>query len=289
MSTNRLYLQSKSGLGASYLDSPHTELPLDVDRNDVFEYLQRFGSLVELKIIASKSFSYGFAQFASSADAEAVLETFRGRRFLGSDTTIEPARPMRKDREPSYESRRVRVPPRFPVVVENLGRHIRWQELKDFARLSGGFVAFCDVEQGNTGRGFIEYHTQKDAETALKTLNGRKLGGLPVRLSVPSRSSRRSSRSRSPARLPTQPAPYSLSRRSSATSSSPGDTPAFSLFSRAAASYRARLAEPRAHRLEPASPESTKDTILNSDYDYDSYLRVKYEQRLQQIHGCYHD
>jgi hypothetical protein len=45
--------------------------------------LERFGRLTELKIIENESFNYGFAQFSSEQDAKYVLDTFRGRLFLG--------------------------------------------------------------------------------------------------------------------------------------------------------------------------------------------------------------
>ncbi|KAF7301355.1 hypothetical protein MIND_00700700 [Mycena indigotica] len=264
-------------------------------RDDVYDYLQRFGTIVELKIIANRSFSYGFAQFESVDDANCVLETFRGRLFLGhpllTDTTIEPARPLRKDMKTeerlaySTPSRRGRVLERFPVIVENLAPHIRWQELKDFARLENGLVAYCDVERGNTGRGFIEYHTSKDAETALRLLDGRKLGGRSVRLSAPSFRSRRSSRSRSPRRprdramtsryspLHRRPSSDSQSSASASDNNNNAATPVFPLLSRAMAYHD--------------SVETTNQTesIWDRDYNCDPYyLYAQYDQKL---HQCY--
>ncbi|CAK5275689.1 unnamed protein product, partial [Mycena citricolor] len=72
-------------------------------------------------------------------------------------------------------------------------RHIHWQELKDFGRSAGGIVAFCDLIQltesntrpGGNRRGFIEYLLREDAEEAIRTLNGRDLGGSPVVVCAP--------------------------------------------------------------------------------------------------------
>ena len=74
------------------------------------------------------------------------------------------------------------------------------QELKDFGRLAGGTVAFCDIDKTNRKRGcvggkptlalvdsrdysFLEYFTQEDADRAVKDLDGRELLGNIVTLS----------------------------------------------------------------------------------------------------------
>ncbi|KAJ7937146.1 hypothetical protein B0H13DRAFT_200310 [Mycena leptocephala] len=191
-------------------------LPVHANREDVFNYLKRFGKLSELKIIASETYSYGFVEFASEQDARFVLDTFRDRLFLGHRTVIELARPLRKDM-PSTESHSSRntarsprhgVQPkyyssqahqrRYPVLVDNIPRHICWQELKDFGRLAGGHVAYCNLDRDRKGCGFIEYLSREDAEEAIRKLNGQKLGGRAVGVSAHSRPPRRRSRSRSP-------------------------------------------------------------------------------------------
>ncbi|KAJ7095287.1 hypothetical protein B0H15DRAFT_103455 [Mycena belliarum] len=190
-------------------------LPRTTTRDDVFRYLERFGKLTELKIIESESSTYGFAQFSSEEDAKYVLETFHGRLFLGHRTVIEPARPLRKDMLPSTEphysrssdSPLARSPcysarpkyRRYPVLVENIPPHICWQELKDFGRLSSRPVAYCEVDRKKNGHGFIEYLSLEDADDAIRTLNGQKLGGRPVLLARP-KPYRQRSRSRSPTR-----------------------------------------------------------------------------------------
>ncbi|KAJ6538587.1 hypothetical protein B0H10DRAFT_45402 [Mycena sp. CBHHK59/15] len=196
-------------------------LPASTNRDEVFKYLERFGRLTELKIIEN----YGFAQFASEQDAKYVLDAFRDRLFLGHRTTVEFARPLRKDME-SAETRSSRssdsrnrhspdhsrsgVQPtyypththqcRYPVLVDNIPRHVCWQELKDFGRSSGGLVAYCNLDRNRIGRGFIEYLSQEDAEEAIRTLDGEQLGGIPVRVWSNSRAPHRRSRSRSPIR-----------------------------------------------------------------------------------------
>ncbi|KAF7313705.1 hypothetical protein HMN09_00527400 [Mycena chlorophos] len=245
-------------------------LPRDATREDVAAYLGRFGRLTECKIVVAETTCYGFATYAAADDANFVLTTFRGRLFLGHKTIIERAEPMRRSagaEERVEQDRRSRALRRFPVLVENLPRNTNWQALKDFARLNASpFVAYCDVRDG---RGVIEYQTEKDAELAIRALNGKKLA----------------IRSRSPTRRPTLLHRRPSSAIHSASSHYYEDTPTFSLLSRASASYRTKL--DTGSKLEAPSPRTvTTHSILNRDYDYDSYLRDRYEEKLQQIHNC---
>lgn len=57
------------------------------------------------------------------------------------------------------------------------------QELKDFGRLAGGFVAFCNIDKSRRS-GFIEYSSRYDAHKAVSDLNGQKLGDKVVTLSM---------------------------------------------------------------------------------------------------------
>ncbi|KAJ7276300.1 hypothetical protein B0H12DRAFT_14286 [Mycena haematopus] len=195
-------------------------LPSHATRDDIVEYLERFGKLTELKIIKSAFGTSGFAQYDSVQDARFVLRTFRDQLFLGHRTVVELARPLRKDMpyaksHSSWRTTRSPIPPnyysnRYPVLVDNIPRHICWQELKDFGRLAGGAVAFCDLDPARNGCGFIEYFSREDAEEAIELLNGQKLGGGVVRVSTPSRTARRRSRSRSPIRRPRRQVPDAL-------------------------------------------------------------------------------
>ncbi|KAJ7638722.1 hypothetical protein FB45DRAFT_410148 [Roridomyces roridus] len=175
-------------------------LPLDgLKRAQLFDYLSDFGEVDELKIVEGDTGQrYGFVQFADSSASRVVLETFRDKLFLGHPIVIEPARPLRKD----SGSRAARPRRRYPVIVSNLPPQICWQELKDFGRLAGGLVAYCDLDRSKNGRGFIEYLNEEDAVGAVRNLNGHKLAGQPVRVSMGPSGSHRSirSRSRSPAR-----------------------------------------------------------------------------------------
>ncbi|KAG6837547.1 hypothetical protein H0H93_007728 [Arthromyces matolae] len=177
-------------------------------------------------------------------DSEDVLDIFKTQLFLGErehrhceytyhinkdfgpGITVEFARPMRKDTQSSDDERKKacsdpnislkksdhsissdlfdRPQYRYPVVVTNIPRKIRWQELKDFGRRSGGLVAFCDLDRKHQGRGFVEYFSREDAERAILALDKTYLGGQLVRVRGRPHPYRDRSRSLSPVRRHTQ-------------------------------------------------------------------------------------
>ncbi|KDQ64852.1 hypothetical protein JAAARDRAFT_239731 [Jaapia argillacea MUCL 33604] len=197
MTSSRLYLRG---------------LPQFVGRDEVIKYLSSYGKILEVKILNG----YGFVQFDSEKDAMDVLDTFSSQPFFGANVTVEYARPQRRRESFETETDRSSSPPsrarlapshaqlRYPVVINNLPKRICWQELKDFGRLAGGLVAFCDVDKTRRGRGFIEYLSQADADAAIKHLDGKELQGNTVRVSeyesVGSLPKHSRSRSRSPPR-----------------------------------------------------------------------------------------
>ncbi|KAJ7047466.1 hypothetical protein C8F04DRAFT_9050 [Mycena alexandri] len=218
--------------------------------------------------------------------------------------------------QPKYYSDRAH-PCRYPVLVTNIPRHICWQELKDFGRLAGGAVAFCNLEREKNGRGFIEYLSLQDANEAIRMLNGQRLGGGTVTVSA-YRTTRRTSRSRSPIRRRhyevdarkaseerrrTSSSRYARLRESSENFPSAPDLfpysehpalpinllPEMHMFSQTVQSYRTSqfrdMAVKEAPLMLPASSSfhSTESpSVLANDFlDFDAYLRLSYDRRLQ--------
>ncbi|GLB33707.1 hypothetical protein LshimejAT787_0105910 [Lyophyllum shimeji] len=188
-------------------------LPRHVNHRSLAKHLSSYGNIQEVKMVHD----YAFVQFESKKDAQDVVETFRKQPFLGQDIVVEFAHPLRKHATSALRSNNgaetvpdIPLKPRFvstnvqcryPIVVENIPRKIRWQELKDFGRIPGGLVAYCDLDKRTQGRGFIEYFSKEDAEHAIRELDGRYLGEQRVRVSgKPEVFSRVHTRSRSPRR-----------------------------------------------------------------------------------------
>ncbi|OCH90679.1 hypothetical protein OBBRIDRAFT_792995 [Obba rivulosa] len=162
------------------------KLPGYVPVDEVYKCLSIFGPINEVKLLPE----YGVVQFASEEDAKDVLTAFSGRQFLGTDVTVEIAKPLRRDSTSSSQLNsspptRIMKPPehkrlKFSVVVDNISPKAFWQELKDFGRLAGGEVAYCTIDRTKRGRGYIDYMTQEDANHAVKELNGKDLLGNVV-------------------------------------------------------------------------------------------------------------
>ncbi|KAF9055207.1 hypothetical protein BDZ89DRAFT_10443 [Hymenopellis radicata] len=170
------------------------DLPETASAQDMKELLQRYGTLTEFKLIPGHT--YGFVEYASKEDALTVLQTFQRYNFLGHNITIEYAHQARKyitagsPLEPAIKKLardrlRHRPDQRFRIIVSGIPRHFCWQELKDFGRLSGKPVVYCDLEKKRNGRGFLEFNFLADAEAAVRKLNGRKLGGSKVSVFFP--------------------------------------------------------------------------------------------------------
>ncbi|KAF9469102.1 hypothetical protein BDZ94DRAFT_570073 [Collybia nuda] len=179
-------------------------LPRYVDEEILLKHLSGYGKIVEVKIIHD----YAFVQFDLEEDARDVVETFQSQPFLGHAIIVEFARPLRKNMPLFETSNRIdasviprpapaNVQSRYPIVVTNIPRKVRWQELKDFGRISGALVAYCDLDKKRRGRGFIEYFSREDAHRAIRDLDGRLLGGKPVTVSGLHESFSRGHRSRS--------------------------------------------------------------------------------------------
>ncbi|KAL1681607.1 hypothetical protein EV122DRAFT_205321 [Schizophyllum commune] len=170
MSRTRLYLKN---------------LPTDLTEAEVRKYLDGFGPIVSLKIGHDRS--YAFVQYLQEEDAQGLCRTAKHHRLMGADVAVEYA--VSRPRE------------RSPVLVDNVPKELCWQQLKDFGRLAGGLVAFCDIDRLNRTRGFLEYWSMAEALDAISKLDGQELGGQPVQLSanfdIPPPKKRRTRTSRS--------------------------------------------------------------------------------------------
>ncbi|KAF9534818.1 hypothetical protein CPB83DRAFT_888779 [Crepidotus variabilis] len=162
----------------------------DVSTEDLHKFLSCYGVITEIKLLPHCA----FVQFESETAASVVLDTYQSQPLLGNRVTIEYSRPLRK-KWPSIQSSNSSenrlwsskghgpsARYRHPVVVKGIPPGICWQELKDFGRLSGSLVAFCDIDKAVKERGFIEYFSREDAKRAERVLNGKKLGGHSVRV-----------------------------------------------------------------------------------------------------------
>merc|ERR1719450_1065831 len=65
------------------------------------------------------------------------------------------------------------------IQISGIKEGTSWQDLKDFAR-SAGHVTFADIDKRDPTLGFIEYGSARDAEDAVRKLDGTDLMGAVV-------------------------------------------------------------------------------------------------------------
>ncbi|TRM68034.1 hypothetical protein BD626DRAFT_626393 [Schizophyllum amplum] len=143
-------------------------LPQDIREEELKKYLECFGLVISFKFGHDKS--HAFVRYESEEDAQDLCRTAKRHRLMGADINVE------------YACSRPRE--RYPVLVSNIPKELCWQQLKDFGRLAGGLVAYCDIDRSQRTRGFIEYWSMDEALDAIRKLDGHDLGGQPVSLSA---------------------------------------------------------------------------------------------------------
>ncbi|KAI0722876.1 hypothetical protein C8Q76DRAFT_691503 [Earliella scabrosa] len=139
-------------------------IPDSITTDEIFknhcQYLSIYGRIQEIKLRPG----FGFVQFYSE-------KARCGPDFLQSGVLRSCSSPLDLNKR------------RYPVVVKGLNPRTCWQELKDFGRLLGGNVAYCDIDRHSHTEGFINYTLEEDAARAVLELNGRELLGNKLQLS----------------------------------------------------------------------------------------------------------
>jgi len=176
-------------------------LPPDTRPEDVQKHFDGYGKISECRVMTG----FGFVEFENSKDADDVVQAFNGKPLMGQSIIVEFAKDSRRRDDRDYgrppPPRMARKPNGVRVTVSGISRDTSWQDLKDFGREAGS-VTFADVDRD--GRGVLEYLSQEDADHAVRTLEGKDLRGVSVRLALDEergtfrRSPPRRDRSRSP-------------------------------------------------------------------------------------------
>ncbi|KAI0693789.1 hypothetical protein BC835DRAFT_1415684 [Cytidiella melzeri] len=244
------------------------------------------GSITPLLIRACPCYTpagYAFVEYDSEVDAKDVVANFANKPLMGYDIaspdikvqlakkprrqTIPASTPSPEADHNSGRSENSRV--RYPVVIYNLDPRTCWQELKDFGRLAGGEVVFCNIDQKDRTRGYVEFHTQEDADRLVLEGEGKELLGRRVSLSPRGRQILRPEhgpRSRSPTSR--------LKRRYSSTSGS-----IYSFRGRSRSRSRSPI-PPRRHGFDyaPRSPRRSA-MLLPSTSRYDDEQQYRNSDR----------
>lgn len=171
-------------------------IPPDATRTDVEKYFGRYGTLMDVRIMAG----FGFLEYDSVRDAEDAVHDLNGRDFMGERLIVEFAKaPRGRDIHSGGGGGGGYGPRRggFRLIVKGISHETSWQDLKDFARQAGN-VTRADVDRNMPGEGLIEYASQDDADNAVRKLDGTDLKGMVVTVVEDRPGGGRRERSRSP-------------------------------------------------------------------------------------------
>ncbi|KAI0684628.1 hypothetical protein BC835DRAFT_614268 [Cytidiella melzeri] len=163
-------------------------VPAGISERELRGHLEIYGRVNAL----SMQKGYAFVEYNSEVDAKDVVANFANKPLMGYDIKVQLSKKPRRQTIPAStpspkadhnpgRSENSRV--RYPVVIYNLDPRTCWQELKDFGRLAGGKVVFCDIDQKDLTRGYVEFHTQEDADRLVLEGEGKELLGRQVSLS----------------------------------------------------------------------------------------------------------
>ncbi|KAI9629884.1 hypothetical protein KEM48_012519 [Puccinia striiformis f. sp. tritici PST-130] len=119
-------------------------IPPDATRTDVEKYFGRYGTLMDVRIMAG----FGFLEYDSVRDAEDAVHDLNGRDFMGErGRDMHPGGGMGGGGGHTGPRRGG-----FRLLVKGLSHETSWQDLKDFARQAGN-VTRADVDRNMPGEG----------------------------------------------------------------------------------------------------------------------------------------
>ncbi|KAK8556358.1 hypothetical protein V6N13_064395 [Hibiscus sabdariffa] len=131
--------------------------------SDLMELFNKFGALDSVTTYTSRS--YAFVHFKRVEDAMAAKEALQGVALHGNRIKIDFARPARVSKN---------------VWVGGISQSVSKEELEaEFGRF-GKIEDFKFLREPNTA--LVEYSTMEDASQAIRSMNGKRIHGEPIRV-----------------------------------------------------------------------------------------------------------
>jgi len=150
-------------------------IPLDCRESDLEDFFRGIG---EIRDVVLKQ-NYGFCEFVDYYDARDAVKEKDGERLLGARVRVELARGERSGGGAGGGGGSSRPAERnCCVYMGNVAADCREDDIEDF------FYKFGKIRQVMIKRGyaFATFEDERDAEDAVRELNGKKLLGERVRL-----------------------------------------------------------------------------------------------------------
>ncbi|KAL1180979.1 hypothetical protein V6Z11_A02G015500 [Gossypium hirsutum] len=131
--------------------------------SDLMDLFGKFGELDSVATYSSRSFAFVF--FKRVEDAKAAKEALRGATLHGNQIKIEFARPAK---------------PCKSLWVGGISQTISKEELEEEFSKFGKIEDFKFLRDRNTA--FVEYFRMEDASQAMRSMNGKRIGGAQIRV-----------------------------------------------------------------------------------------------------------
>ena len=143
-------------------------VPADCRDSDIESFFRDIGEIRE--VVVKKN--YAFCEFTDYYDAKDAVKEKDGEKLLGSRVRVEFAK-GEKTRSGGNRS-----PDRTCVYVGGISSEVRERDIEDF------FQGYGSIKQVNLKKGFAfcVFDDDRDAEDAVKDLNGTRLRGERVKL-----------------------------------------------------------------------------------------------------------
>ncbi|KAF5733912.1 flowering time control protein FPA isoform X1 [Tripterygium wilfordii] len=159
---------SRPGHGGDDVETPSNNLWIgnlstDVTDEDLMDLFGKFGALDSVTTYSSRSFA--FLYFKRVEDAKAAKESLQGAVVRGNPVKIEFARPAK---------------PCKNLWVGGISTTVSKEQLEEEFLKFGKIEEFRFLRDRNTA--FIEYSKLEDASQAMKSMNGRRIGGVQIRV-----------------------------------------------------------------------------------------------------------
>ena len=144
-------------------------VPIDCRESDLEAFFRGIGEIRD--VVVKKN--YAFCEFVDYYDAKDAVKEKDGEKLLGARVRVEFAKGEKNER-----GRSDRSPDRTCVYVGGISAECRERDIESF------FNGFGVIKQVNMKKGFAftVFEDQRDAEDAVKELNGRRLKGERVKL-----------------------------------------------------------------------------------------------------------
>ncbi|XP_022761621.1 flowering time control protein FPA-like isoform X2 [Durio zibethinus] len=160
--------QQKLGKESEECDTPSNNLWVgnlsgETVDSDLMELFNKYGVLDSVATYSSRSFAFVF--FKRVEDAKAAKEGLQGATLHGNQIKIEFARPAK---------------PCKNLWVGGISQMISKEELEEEFRKFGKIEDFKFLRDRNTA--FVEYFRMEDASQAMRSMNGKRIGGEQMRV-----------------------------------------------------------------------------------------------------------